>query len=117
MQRPALSAVAELLKPITWFPPMWAFACGAVSAGASPGAPNWGHLGLGVIILGIVSVSAWRAASIAAPSCLEANVYATASILWSDDALWHIGQSGWAGRLVRHDGEILTVGSWPREGA
>ena len=63
------------------------------------------------------AVSAWRAASIAAPSCLEANVYATASILWSDNALWHIGQSGWAGRLVRHDGEILTVGSWPREGA
>jgi chlorophyll synthase len=25
--------VLELLKPITWFPPMWAFLCGAVSAG------------------------------------------------------------------------------------
>jgi chlorophyll/bacteriochlorophyll a synthase len=35
MQRPALSAVAELLKPITWFPPMWAFACGVVASGAS----------------------------------------------------------------------------------
>ena len=23
----------ELLKPITWFPPMWAFVCGAVSSG------------------------------------------------------------------------------------
>ncbi len=23
----------ELLKPITWFPPMWAFACGVVSSG------------------------------------------------------------------------------------
>ena len=28
MSRPQLSAVLELLKPITWFPPMWAFACG-----------------------------------------------------------------------------------------
>lgn len=27
----------ELLKPITWFPPMWAFACGAVAAGMSRG--------------------------------------------------------------------------------
>ena len=27
-------ALLELLKPITWFPPMWAFVCGAVSAGA-----------------------------------------------------------------------------------
>jgi chlorophyll synthase len=33
--RPALSAVVELLKPITWFPPMWAFGCGVVSAGIS----------------------------------------------------------------------------------
>jgi chlorophyll/bacteriochlorophyll a synthase len=31
--RPAPAAVLELLKPITWFPPMWAFACGAVSSG------------------------------------------------------------------------------------
>lgn len=23
----------ELLKPVTWFPPMWAFACGAISSG------------------------------------------------------------------------------------
>jgi chlorophyll synthase len=26
----------ELLKPITWFPPMWAFLCGTVSSGVSP---------------------------------------------------------------------------------
>ena len=31
---PAPSAVLELLKPITWFPPMWAYACGVVSSGA-----------------------------------------------------------------------------------
>ncbi len=29
----SLSVSLELLKPITWFPPMWAFLCGAVSAG------------------------------------------------------------------------------------
>lgn len=32
---PAPSAVLELLKPITWFPPMWAFACGVVSSNVS----------------------------------------------------------------------------------
>lgn len=32
---PAAPAVVELLKPITWFPPMWAFMCGVVSSGAS----------------------------------------------------------------------------------
>jgi chlorophyll/bacteriochlorophyll a synthase len=30
---PAPRAVLELLKPVTWFPPMWAYLCGAVSAG------------------------------------------------------------------------------------
>jgi chlorophyll synthase len=33
MAVPALSAVAELFKPITWFPPMWAFACGVIASG------------------------------------------------------------------------------------
>lgn len=31
--RPQTGALVELLKPITWFPPMWAFLCGAVSSG------------------------------------------------------------------------------------
>ena len=35
MPRPRLSAIAELFKPITWFPPMWAFACGVVASGVS----------------------------------------------------------------------------------
>ena len=41
MTLPAPSAVAELLKPITWFPPMWAFACGAVASGASADGRLW----------------------------------------------------------------------------
>jgi chlorophyll/bacteriochlorophyll a synthase len=32
---PSLRTVAELLKPITWFPPVWAFACGTVASGQS----------------------------------------------------------------------------------
>jgi chlorophyll/bacteriochlorophyll a synthase len=35
MQRPDFSATLELFKPITWFPPMWAFSCGVVASGAS----------------------------------------------------------------------------------
>lgn len=30
--RPSIATVIELLKPITWFPPMWAYLCGVVSA-------------------------------------------------------------------------------------
>lgn len=32
---PQLGAALQLLKPVTWFPPMWAFGCGAVSSGVS----------------------------------------------------------------------------------
>ena len=37
-RRPSPAVVLELLKPITWFPPMWAFICGVVSSGEEPGA-------------------------------------------------------------------------------
>ncbi len=48
---PAPSAVLELLKPITWFPPMWAFACGVVSSGV-PIVPNGYTALVGVILAG-----------------------------------------------------------------
>ncbi|MGC4075755.1 MAG: chlorophyll synthase ChlG [Rubrivivax sp.] len=51
MARPALSAVAELLKPITWFPPMWAFSCGVVASG-QPITANWFLVFLGVLLAG-----------------------------------------------------------------
>jgi len=34
---PSIGAIIELLKPITWFAPMWAFACGVVSSGVGIG--------------------------------------------------------------------------------
>lgn len=48
---PAPRAVLELLKPITWFPPMWAFACGVVSSGASI-SEHWVTLVLGILLTG-----------------------------------------------------------------
>lgn len=45
-------AVLELLKPVTWFAPAWAFACGAV-AGSTPGEqPGWGKVLAGMILAG-----------------------------------------------------------------
>jgi chlorophyll synthase len=41
----------ELLKPITWFPPMWAFMCGAVSSGVSLAEQPW-LLPAGVLLVG-----------------------------------------------------------------
>jgi len=48
---PEPSAVLELLKPITWFPPMWAYACGVVSSGA-PILPNARVAITGVLLAG-----------------------------------------------------------------
>ncbi|SLN32467.1 bacteriochlorophyll/chlorophyll a synthase [Pseudooctadecabacter jejudonensis] len=33
---PDPAAALRLIKPITWFPPMWAYLCGTVSSGVSP---------------------------------------------------------------------------------
>jgi chlorophyll synthase len=48
---PGIPAVIELLKPITWFPPMWAYACGLVSSGA-PLSANWQGVVAGVLVAG-----------------------------------------------------------------
>jgi chlorophyll synthase len=51
MPAPALKTVAELLKPITWFPPMWAFGCGAVASGL-PAEGKWPLIIAGVMLAG-----------------------------------------------------------------
>jgi len=51
MSRPSLSTVAELLKPITWFPPMWAFGCGVVASGM-PLADRWLLVVVGIVLAG-----------------------------------------------------------------
>ena len=48
---PAPSAVAELLKPITWFPPMWAYGCGVLASGV-PLEGRWMLLVGGVVLAG-----------------------------------------------------------------
>lgn len=48
---PALRDVVQLLKPITWFPPMWAFMCGAVSSGAGLDGRLWFVAG-GILLAG-----------------------------------------------------------------
>jgi len=48
---PSPAAVLELFKPITWFPPMWAFGCGVVSSGRSI-SENWPLLLVGVALTG-----------------------------------------------------------------
>ena len=48
---PRFPAMLELLKPITWFPPMWAYGCGVVSSGAALSG-NWQGAIAGVLVAG-----------------------------------------------------------------
>ena len=49
--RPTLATVTELFKPITWFPPMWAFACGVIASGVAMQG-NWLLAVVGVALAG-----------------------------------------------------------------
>lgn len=59
---PQLAAMLELLKPVTWFPPMWAYLCGAVSAGVPLG-DNITLLLLGVLLAGPIVCGMSQAAN------------------------------------------------------
>ena len=59
---PEPRAVAVLLKPITWFAPMWAFGCGIVSAGVSVG-HRWPYVLLGVALCGPLVCATSQAAN------------------------------------------------------
>lgn len=48
---PTPGAILQLFKPITWFPPMWAFGCGVVSSGANL-AERWPMALAGIILAG-----------------------------------------------------------------
>lgn len=59
---PEPRAMLRLIKPVTWFPPMWAYLCGIVSVGASP----WDHsflVVLGVILAGPIVCGMSQAAN------------------------------------------------------
>lgn len=59
---PDPAAILWLIKPITWFPPMWAYLCGVVSSGVSPQG-QWGFVILGVLLAGPIVCGMSQAAN------------------------------------------------------
>ena len=51
VKRPRFADIIELTKPVTWFPPMWAFMCGVVSSGITI-SENWLFLVAGIALTG-----------------------------------------------------------------
>lgn len=62
MNRPEASALLELLKPITWFAPMWAFGCGVVASG-QPLAGRWTVVIAGIVLAGPLVCATSQAAN------------------------------------------------------
>ena len=60
--RTGLAAYGELLKPITWFAPMWAFGCGIISAGR-PLAGHWALVLTGILLCGPLVTGTSQAAN------------------------------------------------------
>jgi thiamine biosynthesis lipoprotein len=65
---------------------------------------------------GCSSAPYWRLVSAAGASCVDANALSTAAVVWGDQALDRLHPFGQAVRLVRHDGEVFTLGGWPGVG-
>lgn len=59
---PQPRALLTLIKPITWFPPVWAFLCGSVASGAALTA-HWQLVVLGMILSGPVVCGMSQAAN------------------------------------------------------
>ncbi len=64
---------------------------------------------------GLPAASPWRTVSVAAASCVDANIASTAAIVLGDDAAGWLEARGLPARLVDHEGGTLALAGWPRE--
>jgi thiamine biosynthesis lipoprotein len=60
--------------------------------------------------------STWRTVSVAAASCTDANIAATAALVRAHSAPQWLAEAGLPGRLVDLDGNVTTVARWPQAG-
>jgi thiamine biosynthesis lipoprotein len=59
----------------------------------------------------------WRSATVAAPTCVEANTAATAAIVLGREATRWLAERGHTARLVDQRHRAVRVGGWPEERA
>lgn len=57
----------------------------------------------------------WRSATVAAPTCAEANTASTAAVILGHDAGHWLPERGYTARLVDQRHRVVRVGDWPRE--
>jgi thiamine biosynthesis lipoprotein len=113
---PWVIAVSDSLK-IDGHEPRVAFGHGGIAT-SSTTARTWraGERTVNHIIdprTGRCARGLYTTATVSASDCVLANAFATAALLWDEDASYHIAQAGWSARLVRRGGSIEFVGGWP----
>jgi thiamine biosynthesis lipoprotein len=59
----------------------------------------------------------WRTVSVAAGSCLDANIASCAAVILGDSGPAWLEARGLPARLVDALGQVMTVGGWPHDGA
>jgi thiamine biosynthesis lipoprotein len=64
---------------------------------------------------GLPAETCWRAVSVSAASCVDANIASTAAIIRGHQAAAWLGELGLPARLVRHDGTTMTTAGWPSD--
>lgn len=89
-------------------------------ATSSTAVRRWGHDGQAMHHIidpatGRPAQTTWRTVSVAAASCADANVAATAALVRSTRAEAWLSDLGLPARLVRQDGRVSRVGAWPAE--
>jgi len=62
---------------------------------------------------GLPARTPWRAVTVAASSCLEANIASTATVVLGEDGLAWLRRRGLPARLVAEDGSVTVLGGWP----
>ncbi len=63
------------------------------------------------------AAAVWRSATVAGPTCAEANTASTAAVILGHEAPRWLAERGFSARLVDQRHRVCPVGDWPREAA
>lgn len=64
-------------------------------------------------VIGAPAHTCWRTVTVAAATCVDANIASTAAVVMSEAAVAWLEDRHLPARLVRNDGHVLTTAGWP----
>jgi thiamine biosynthesis lipoprotein len=63
---------------------------------------------------GLPAITCWRTVTVAAGTCIDANIASTAGIVMAEQAPAWLEARRMAARLVHRDGTVLRIAGWPK---